>query len=292
MSSKLSILDLLHEPIVENCVTEWKDAGLELQVPNWKLAEIEHNHPRDVSSCKREMLIFFLKYHENPTLVVVYQAIQTVLHRQMREKNRHDSDKEKIEVVRAFDRLDKFLDEFDSRNQKIESDIEEHVADMEKEKQWMNIDERKRSSFTQELEGEKETKRKIHSALRGNDLHRSSFSNNYISTKYKIEAHVLTDKEVEGYLRKALIEIEIKESRVIRGFYLAAKSHFERQCHLKKELDALKRILDDRLKAYAVIKMRLFKLGVKADAVNIKRLEKQIQCIKSTLGECTTLVNE
>lgn len=272
-SPTVSLRDLLNDPKVLNCESEWKDVGLELEVPNWKLAEVAKNNPHDVSKCKREMLIYFLdNYYENPTLAVVHEAIKTVEERREREKNRHDLDQEKIEVVGAFNQLREFLDAFDSRNQMIESEMKEHIAGMRKEKEW--IDETK----SQELEGEKETKRKIHSALHGDDLHRSSFSNNFLSTKYGIEAHKMRAEEVEGYLRKALIEIEIKESQAIQDRYKDAKSHFDQQTHLKKELDALKKNLDDHLEAYAVIKKDLIKLGVEEDALNINCLEKRIQC--------------
>ena len=289
-STTVTLPELLNDGFVQNVTREWKDVGLELDIPQHKLEEIQCDHSGSVSDRKREMFQYWLNNNENPTLEEVHKVIQTVCERRTREETRNQAEGEREEVEGAVGQLEKFIGKFKQRNDKIVSDVEKYEAELGREKEWM----RKSSTDKNVWQNEElaATKRDIEKALCATNLRENQFAKDYLAREYDQDASQLTEKEVEGYLRQALVGIESQKSRSVRDHCKHAKKHFKKQTHLQNEIDESKRVLDGRLIAYDNIRERLLKLGVRANAEILIRLNEQKKSVEAIQRECTTMHDE
>ena len=206
-----------------------------------------------------------------------------------REESRRNIEGEENKAVSAIDQLQKSLDEMDTTNTKIAENQTRLVEEVkEQERKWESYQAQWGREDMEWNEGEQRRKQ-IKEALEAHNLQRSQFVKRFLREKQLPDN--LSSQEIECYLRKDLVEIEITGSRQMRSRRQQGQKHHKELQHLLEEINKWKKLVEDRITGvYANVAKKLEELGLKTE--KLRDLERQLEKLKKTLEKCTKAVND
>ena len=280
---------LVDLPELQYCI-HWEDIGLELGVAKRDINDIKAYYHR-IADRKCEMIFMWLQNGENPTLEELQQAIKRVKERHEREESRYSSATEENKAIDSVNRLERLLDDWEVRNQTIVSDQDKLKANLKREESWfVNV-----KFWTNEWEEWKQgeiatTRSNLNEALRrGSNFTDSMFVQQFLQNKgYDISS--MKDEAAEGFLRQALMEIDIDQSETVGCRYHEIKRHKKQLDHLRSEIIESKKLFQDHFVAYEKIRDDLQNIGVKTD--RLEKLNKQLKRLQKTADECIKTIDE
>ena len=177
-----------------------------------------------------------------------------------REESRRNIEVEENKAVSAIDQLQKSLDEMDTINARI-AEIRTRLVEELKEqgKNWESYRAQWRREDMEWNEGEQRRKQ-IKEALEAHNLQRSQFVKRFLREKQLPDN--LSSQEIECYLRKDLVEIEITRSRQMRSRRQQGQKHREELQHLLDEINKWKELAEEHVtEVYVNVVKKTGKIG-------------------------------
>ena len=276
---------LLSDDIVCMCL-HWEDVGLELGLSK---GDIEHIAAADDSKIQNEkhgVLYKWLIYCDNPTLEVLYEAIDTVIRRQERKENRDHATEELKKARKSVNLLEVSPNYLKEGIRAVLSDWENLVADLKSEQRWF-LKVRKWNDENAKLQQGKITEHKINIqevlGQKKGTFNQSLFVQDFLRNE-GYRCFDIRDEVVEGFLRKALLEIDINQSKTIGPRFLEITIHYRRLRSLQAEIVESKELLEDYSSAYTTFLAGMQHMVVETDI--LENLEKQLNILQVAAVKC------
>ena len=285
----LTISDLAalqNDPIVGCCV-HWEDVGLQIGLKKSDIDTIKKNQHFQVEDCRREMLSKFLQNNNKYELSLndLHKIVNRIKNKHAIQENSDQTKEEEKKAVAAVGHLERLLEDWERRNENIAADMKELNDEFKEEKEWID---RKTEKWNREesewQQGENEKiKRKIQMALKAGDYKSSVIVQELFQNK-DLQLSQLSDRAVECILRQDLTEIDLDRLSTMKPDYKQMKKHQTQLEQLNNDINAFKKLLDERIRAYDKIKNGLRSIGVKNE--KLRELTDQLERLRGTVREC------
>ena len=205
--------------------------------------------------------------------------------RRAQAQNRQKNEEEDERTCTAIHELERSLEEFRKKNDLIAGDLKCFVHDLTHETTWLSSTEEWEREDKEWEQGETATLRdNLKEASERRNFCNSTFVQQFLQQR-GMSLERMSDIEIDYYLHKKLLEIEVEQSKKVRRRYERIKNHDKSVRDLLKDIELSEKLITRRITTYEEIVEGLKRLGV--DRTKLDVLQEQVGKVKTTLQEYT-----